>query len=261
MRYPIELDEEVRAGAERSLRRMLEYSADGVGPGPAKAARGSARRQARSPDRGGGGRAERGRVGRRRRRRRALRFRRRATGRRPGRGAIARRPGPARLPGGRVRLAESLDQAASRWLAGCLRGERVHLEQLYTFGEPGRDPTARVVSVAYLALLPRASTMPGMRWYPAAELPALAYDHDVVARIALARLRAKLGYTNIAYSLLPPSFTLAELQSSTRRPRPSPRPTKLPQRALALGLLEPLGNRASDRIARRGSTASSSSGR
>ena len=117
------------------------------------------------------------------------------------------------FPGGRVRTAESLDEAAARWLGRGLPGERGHLEQLYTFGEPGRDPAARVVSVAYLALLARAADLPGVSWWPVGSLPALAYDHDAVARVALARLRAKLGYTNVAFALLPPRFTLAELQS------------------------------------------------
>jgi hypothetical protein len=117
------------------------------------------------------------------------------------------------FPGGRVRVAESLDAAAARWLARSLDGERAHIEQLFTFGEPGRDPAARVVSVAYLALLGRAATLPGLAWWPATALPPLAYDHDAVARVALARLRAKLGYTNVAFALLAPAFTLAELQS------------------------------------------------
>jgi len=116
------------------------------------------------------------------------------------------------FPGGRVRTAESLDEAAERWLRAALPGESAHLEQLYTFGEPGRDPASRVVSVAYLALLPRAADAPGVAWWPADALPPLAYDHDAVARVALARLRSKLGYTNVAYSLLPDAFTLAELQ-------------------------------------------------
>lgn len=144
------------------------------------------------------------------------------------------------FPGGRVRASESLDRAAARWLAGALPSQRAHLEQLYTFGEPGRDPASRVVSVAYLALLPRAAGLPGVRWFPAAALPELAYDHAAVARVALARLRAKLGYTNIAYSLLPSTFTLAELQhlyeatlgrSLDRR--------NFRKRALGVGLLEP----------------------
>jgi 8-oxo-dGTP diphosphatase len=117
------------------------------------------------------------------------------------------------FPGGRVRVAESLDAAAARWLDRGLPGENAHLEQLYTFGEPGRDSAARVVSVAYLALLPRAADLPGVGWWPAGALPPLAYDHRAVAEVALGRLRAKLGYTNVAFALLPPAFTLAELQS------------------------------------------------
>lgn len=116
------------------------------------------------------------------------------------------------FPGGRVRAAESLEDAARRWLEQALPGEEAHLEQLYTFGEPGRDPAARVVSVAYLALLARARDLPGIRWLRADALPPLAYDHDAVAAVALARLRAKLGYTNVARSLLPEEFTLGDLQ-------------------------------------------------
>jgi 8-oxo-dGTP diphosphatase len=160
-------------------------------------------------------------------------------------GLVAVREGDGSLkaafPGGRVRAHESLDDAAARWLARGLPGESAHLEQLYTFGEPGRDPAARVVSVAYLALLPRAADVPGIAWHPADDLPPLAYDHDAVARVALARLRAKLGYTNVAYSLLPERFTLAELQhlyeavlgrSLDRR--------NFRKRLLASGLLVPL---------------------
>ena len=145
------------------------------------------------------------------------------------------------FPGGRVRVAESLDRAASRWLERTLPGEEAHVEQLYTFGEPGRDPAARVVSVAYLALLPRASDVTGIEWHPAGRLPTLAYDHDTVARVGLARLRAKLGYTNVAWSLLPSMFTLAELHGLYEAvlDRPLDR-RNFRKRMLALDLLEPL---------------------
>jgi 8-oxo-dGTP diphosphatase len=146
------------------------------------------------------------------------------------------------FPGGRVRVAESLDAAAARWLDAALPGESAHLEQLYTFGEPGRDPAARVVSVAYLAFLPRAAKTPGAHWFPVADLPRLAYDHGVVARTALQRLRAKLNYTNIAYTLLPGSFTLGELQRAYEAilGRALDR-RNFRKRILALDFLEPLG--------------------
>jgi 8-oxo-dGTP diphosphatase len=129
------------------------------------------------------------------------------------RGAFA---GRWALPGGRVGSAEALEDAARRHLATQSGVRSIYLEQLYTFGSPLRDPHGRVVSVAYVALIPpggrRAGEQRDAAWHPVARLPALAYDHPAVVRTALARLRAKLRYTNLVYTLLPPSFTLGELQ-------------------------------------------------
>jgi len=117
------------------------------------------------------------------------------------------------LPGGRVRADETLERAARRLLAAETGVRGIYLEQLYTFGHPERDPHGRVVSVAYFALIPHGGrTFPDAAWRPVARLPRLAYDHRAVLRTALARLRAKLAYTNLVYTLLPPSFTLGELQ-------------------------------------------------
>jgi 8-oxo-dGTP diphosphatase len=124
------------------------------------------------------------------------------------------------VPGGRVGFDETLEKAARRHLATQSGVRGIYLEQLYTFGSPGRDPHGRVVSVAYFALIPhggrfqgrRAGEYPDAAWRRVAGLPALAYDHGAVVRTALARLRAKLRYTNLVYGLLPPSFTLGELQ-------------------------------------------------
>jgi 8-oxo-dGTP diphosphatase len=130
------------------------------------------------------------------------------------------------LPGGRVGVEESLDQAARRELTAQTGLSDVYLEQLYTFGSPQRDPHGRVVSVAYVALIahsgrfadPPAPTVPhqakyaAVAWRRVTRLPPLAYDHRAVVRTALARLRAKLAYTNLAYTLLPRAFTLGELQ-------------------------------------------------
>jgi 8-oxo-dGTP diphosphatase len=126
------------------------------------------------------------------------------------------------LPGGRVRLEESLDRAARRELAAQTGLRGVYLEQLYTFGSPGRDPQGRVVSVGYVALIAHGGRFNGaplagdkyahVAWRPVSGLPRLGYDHRTVVRIALQRLRAKLAYTNLAYTLLPDAFTLGELQ-------------------------------------------------
>ena len=126
------------------------------------------------------------------------------------------------LPGGFVRLDESLDDAARRELAeetGVSASS--YLEQLYTLGAVERDPRTRVISVAYYALLPEPQLAPRAgtdaaeaRWWPLSELPPLAFDHAQIVEMALARLRAKLGYTSVAVALLPDEFTLTELQNT-----------------------------------------------
>jgi len=122
------------------------------------------------------------------------------------------------FPGGLVGLGESLDAAATRELTAQTALQDLYLEQLYTFGDPGRDQRARVVSTAYFALAPTkaAQATSGkyteVAWFPVRRLPALAYDHDAMAKCALERLRAKLEYTNIVYGLLPEEFTLGQLQ-------------------------------------------------
>jgi ADP-ribose pyrophosphatase YjhB (NUDIX family) len=122
------------------------------------------------------------------------------------------------FPGGRVGVSESLEDAARRELSAKTGLRGIYLEQLRTFGAPGRDPQARVVSTAYFALvaarelIDAGSRYAAVTWLPAAQLRGLAYDHDAIARTALERLRAKLAYTNIVYGLLPSAFTLGELQ-------------------------------------------------
>jgi 8-oxo-dGTP diphosphatase len=125
------------------------------------------------------------------------------------------------LPGGRVGREESLDEAARHELAAQTGVRDVYLEQLYTFGGLHRDPRGRVVSVAYFALIPHGGRFQGpgttgkytaVAWRPVSRLPTLAYDHGAVVATALTRLRAKLTYTNLVYTLLPQAFTLGELQ-------------------------------------------------
>lgn len=122
-------------------------------------------------------------------------------------------------PGGLVSPVESINYAASRVLAEKTGVSDVYLEQLYTFGEVDRDPFGRVVSVAYFALiqsphvkLKTTAEYGDVAWFPVKKLPKLAYDHAQIIRTAIQRLKAKLEYTNIVYSLLPKEFTLSELQ-------------------------------------------------
>lgn len=123
------------------------------------------------------------------------------------------------LPGGLLADGESLDRAAVRKLLDETGVQDVYLEQLYTFGELSRgDAPQRGVAVAYFALVQdeRVRLREGTEWQPqwhnAYKLPPLAFDNNAVVDYAIRRLRSKLEYTNVAYSLLPRQFTLSELQ-------------------------------------------------
>lgn len=127
------------------------------------------------------------------------------------------------LPGGFVRMDESLEAAAERELLEETGVRDVYLEQLYTFGEPGRDPRGRVITVVYYALVSadqsaRMFVQGGddardACWWNVYCLPELAFDHQPILEYALQRLRWKLEYTALGFLLLPAQFTLSELQS------------------------------------------------
>jgi len=123
------------------------------------------------------------------------------------------------LPGGFVHVDETLDDAVRRELAEETGLENVFLEQLYTFGTVKRDPRERVVSVAYYALVKlsdhhakAATDAANAQWFPVSQLPKLAFDHADIVAMALTRLQGKVRYQPIGFELLPPKFTLSDLQ-------------------------------------------------
>jgi len=136
------------------------------------------------------------------------------------------------LPGGFVRIDEALDAAARRILAEKARMQDAYIEQLYTFGAVDRDPRMRIITVAYFALLPAERFAAALRAGPGLTLaritlpgpggPAsalgedgplpLAFDHAEILGLAMGRLRGKLDYSPVGFALLPPLFTLRQLQ-------------------------------------------------
>ena len=123
------------------------------------------------------------------------------------------------LPGGFVKMDETLEESALRELREETGLIKVFLEQLYTFGNPGRDPRERVVTVAYYALVKlldhkvqAATDAREAAWFAVDDLPKLCFDHDTILDTALKRLQSKVRYQPIGFELLPPKFSLTQLQ-------------------------------------------------
>jgi 8-oxo-dGTP diphosphatase len=122
------------------------------------------------------------------------------------------------IPGGRLKPGESLVEAATRKLLDETGLEDVFLEQLYTFGDLDDVTPGGSIAITYFALVDHArarlAERPDWRpaWFSMRELPKLAFRNEGVLNYALERLRNKLEYTNVAYSLLPGRFTLSQLQ-------------------------------------------------
>jgi len=124
------------------------------------------------------------------------------------------------IPGGFVLETESLEEAAERELEEETGIKVNYLEQLYTFGEPQRDPRQRIISVAYFGLVKaaqyqelKASTdAENAKWFNIKRLPSLAFDHKHILAIAIERLRAKIRYQPIGFELLDKKFPFSDLE-------------------------------------------------
>lgn len=123
------------------------------------------------------------------------------------------------LPGYFVREDEALNEAAQRVLLEVTGLENVYLEQVRTFGTPGRHNFGRVITVAYYSLIkiadfsPRAAGVAQeITWHPVEDIPKLAFDHERILRIALGHLKRSIRVRPVGFELLPPAFTLTELQ-------------------------------------------------
>ena len=154
------------------------------------------------------------------------------------------------LPGGLLGPRETLDQAAVRKLDDETGVSDLFLEQLYTFCDlDGRGS----IAAAYFALVDIHQTHLARRrawppaWHPTDDLPKLAFDNRSVVDYALQRLRAKLEYSNVAYSVLPAEFSLSQLQRTYEAIQARPLDKRnFRKRMLSLGVIEATGRTATE---------------
>ncbi|MDP3435254.1 MAG: NUDIX domain-containing protein [Bacteroidota bacterium] len=122
------------------------------------------------------------------------------------------------LLGGFVQDNESADEAAARILKQTTGLEQIFLEQVASFSEPNRDPEARVISLAYYALIridlhdEEKVRENGAYWISIKNLPKLIFDHQEMFGKALVKLQQKAGYSLCGSELLPEMFTLIQLR-------------------------------------------------
>ncbi len=151
-------------------------------------------------------------------------------------------------PGGYLEQDEALEQSIRRHLAAKVDvQELAHLEQLETLSDPDRNPRERELATAYLGLVPTdvdPAVPEDTRWHPVARLPELAFDHRAIVLAGRDRLRAKLSYTNVAFALAPPAFTISELRELyVAALGHAVSATNLQRVLLRRGVIEPTGRR------------------
>ncbi len=122
------------------------------------------------------------------------------------------------LPGGFLRMDESAEQGALRELQEETGLEGAYIKQFHTFTTPGRDPRGRVITIAYYALVRIQEVVGGddaasAEWFALDDVPALAFDHDQILRVASRELRRQIHFEPVGFELLPKQFTIKELQA------------------------------------------------
>ena len=157
------------------------------------------------------------------------------------------------IPGGFVLDNESLEDAVERELQEETGVKINYLEQLYTFGKPGRDPRRRIISVAYFGLvkssqfekLNATTDAEEAQWFNIKELPKLAFDHQEILKIAIERLRAKITYQPIGFELLEQKFPFSDLEHlyTALLDRAIDR-RNFKKKVMSLGILEELDEKA-----------------
>ena len=122
------------------------------------------------------------------------------------------------FPGGFLKMDESCEQGALRELREETGLTGAYIEQFHTFSDPQRDPRERVITIAYYALVKIQEVKGGddaerAEWFALDEVPPLAFDHDMILREALKRLRERIHFEPVGFELLPEKFTMKQLQN------------------------------------------------
>jgi 8-oxo-dGTP diphosphatase len=123
------------------------------------------------------------------------------------------------LMGGFVGKNENADEAAIRVLYQLTGMNNIYMEQLHTFSDVKRDSAGRVISIAYFALINISDYSEQLqlaheaKWFPISKIPPLIFDHKKMVLKAKEQLRQKVASYPIGFELLPPKFTLPQLQS------------------------------------------------
>lgn len=121
------------------------------------------------------------------------------------------------FPGGFLKPLETAEECARRELKEETGLETAYMEQFHTFSTPDRDPRERVITIAFLTLVRMSEVNGGddaadARWFPLNQVPKLAFDHDMILREAINRLRERIHFKPIGFDLLPQKFSMKELQ-------------------------------------------------
>ena len=121
------------------------------------------------------------------------------------------------FPGGFLNIDEAAEDGARRELFEETGLKTAYIRQFHTFSAPDRDPRERVISIAYYALVRLSDVKAGddaakAQWFPLDKVPSLAFDHDLILRMATTELRRQIHFEPIGFELLPPKFTMTQLQ-------------------------------------------------
>ncbi len=122
------------------------------------------------------------------------------------------------LVGGFVNLEETLDDSANRILNSLTGLENIYLEQLKSYSELEREPTARIISISYYALINTDENIKinekySAKWFDLKQFPSLIFDHNIMVEDAVTRLRYRASTQPIGFELLSEKFTMKDLQS------------------------------------------------